>query len=579
MIVAQGAIGSMNAIQRQVEKARRRLILARFANLACWSLFAAWLVAALAILARSIWTLPWDIATWDWAWLGGTTVAAVVIAAMVALLTAPSRPSVAAEVDSRFGLRERLSSVVSMPEKDLQSPMGQALVADATRRAEPLDVRDQFSLSPTRLGWLPALPAVVVAVAMFIGPANTQNAAIELSPELVSQTNQVKVAADSLKRKIQQQRQRAEDTGLKEAEEFFKKLETELDQLSSRSAIDQKDAMIAMNDLKKQLEQRREELGSSEQMKSALSKMEDMQRGPADEIVKAMQRGNFDDAKKQVKQLADQLREGGLNDQQKQELQKQIEQMREKLNQAGQKNEQAQQQLQQQIDQAKREGRAGDAAKMQQQMEQLQAEQAQLQQTQEMAEAMQQAAQALEEGKIGEAADALENLAEQLGEMQAEMQQLEDLKNALDDVAQSKQQMRCSSCSGKGCQQCDGGNGGGQGGDGGEGDGEGGSEKQNRGGGGSGIGTGTGRGDGDEEEIDAKTYDSQVRGEPKRGSAIIAGFADGPNRKGVSREEVKDAVLGAINDKSDPLENQVLPRVERDHTREYFNRLRQGDKP
>lgn len=575
MIVAQGAIGAMNTIQRQVDKARRRLILARFAHLACWSLFAAWLVAATAILARSIWVLPVDVATWDWAWLCSATASAVLIATGLALVTAPSRARVAAEVDSRFGLRERLSSVVSMSEKELQTPMGQALMADATRRAEPLDVRDRFSLSPTRLGWLPALPAVVVAVAMFVAPANEPNKAIELTPELVSQTNQVKVAADSLKRKIQQQRQRAEETGLKEAEEFFKKLETELDKLSSRSAIDQKDAMIAMNDIKKQLEQRREELGSSEQMKSALSKMEDLQRGPADEIVKAMQRGNFDEAKKQVKQLADQLREGGLNDQQKQALKNQIEQVQEKLKQAGQKNEQAQQQLQQQIDQAKKEGRAGDAAKMQQQMEQLQAEQAQLQQTQEMAEAMQQAAQSLEEGKIGEAADALENLAEQLGDMQTEMQQLEDLKNTLEDVAQSKQRMRCSSCSGKGCQQCEGGNGGDEG----QQDGQGGGDKKNGGGGGSGIGTGTGRGDGDEEKIDAKTYDSQVRGEPKRGSAIIAGFADGPNRKGVSREEVKDAVLGAINDKSDPLENQVLPRVERDHTREYFNRLRQGDKP
>jgi hypothetical protein len=555
----------MNTIHRQVGSARRRLILARFANVACWSLFVAWLVAAIAILARSVWALPWDVAIWDWAWLGGATVTAVALAAVIALVTAPSRARVAAEVDSRFGLRERLSSVVSMSEKDLKTPMGQTLVADALRRAEPLDVRDRFSLSPPRLGWLPALPAVVVAVAMFIGPANVPSSTIELSPGLVSQTNQVKVAADSLKRKIQQQRQRAEETGLKEAEDFFRKLETELDKLSSRSSIEQKDAMIAMNDIKKQLEQRREELGSPEQMKSALSKMEDMQRGPADDIVKAMQRGNFDEAKKQIKQLADQLRQGGLDDQQKQELQKQVEQMQDKLSQASQKNEQAQQQLQQQIEQAKREGRAGDAAKMQQQMEQLQAEQAQLQQTQEMAEAMQQAAQALEQGKIGEAADALENLAEQLGDMQAEMQQLEDLKNTLDDVAQSKQQMRCSSCSGQGCQQCDGTDGGGK--------------EQNRGGGGSGMGTGTGRGDGDQEEIDAKTYDSQVRGEPKRGSAIIAGFADGPNRKGVSREEVKDAVLGAINDKSDPLENQVLPRAERDHTREYFNRLRQGDKP
>jgi hypothetical protein len=188
-----------------------------------------------------------------------------------------------------------------------------------------------------------------------------------------------------------------------------------------------------------------------------------------------------------------------------------------------------------------------------------------MEQMQQMAEAMKQAAQCMKEGKTGEAADALEKMAEQLGDMQAEMQQLEDLKDTIEDFAQTKEQMKCSSCAGQGCSQCKDGN-------------SDGNSQKNGGQGGKGYGRGVGKGDGEEEEIDAGTYDSQVRGEPKAGRGVIAGFADGPNRKGVSRQEVKDAVLGAINDKSDPLENQTSPRVERDHTREYFDRLRQGSK-
>jgi septal ring factor EnvC (AmiA/AmiB activator) len=553
----------MNTIETQVRRARRRLILARFAHLACWSLFVAWFIAATAILARAIWVLPFDVATWDWAWLGGSTVTAILVAAAVAFFTAPSIAKVAGEVDSRFGLRERLSSVVSLPAHDRDTPMGQALVDDAMRRAQPLDVRDQFSLSPSRLGWLPALPAAVVVLAMFIGPAIAPDPANELTPELVSQTNQVKTAAEMLKRKIQQQREQSEETGLKDAEDFFKKLEADLDKLAKRPSMDQKDAMIAMNDIKKQLEQRREELGTPDQMKTALSKMEDIQRGPAGSVVKAMQKGDFTEAQKLAKELADKLREGKLTEKEQQELQKQMEQVRDKLNEAAEKNEQAKKELQQQIDQAKKDGRNDDAAKMQQQMEQLEAKGAQLEQMQQMAEAMNQAAQCMQEGKTGEAADALEKMAEQLGDMQAEMQQLEDLQDTLENFAQTKEQMKCSSCAGQGCSQCKDGN-------------SDGNSQKNGGQGGKGYGRGVGKGDGEEEEIDAGTYDSQVRGEPKQGRGVIAGFADGPNRKGVSREEVKEAILGAITDKSDPLENQTLPRVERDHTREYFDRLRQG---
>lgn len=553
----------MNTIETQVRRARRRLVLARFAHLACWSLFVAWFIAATAILARAIWVLPFEVATWDWAWLGGSTVAAIMISAAVAIFTAPSIAKVASEVDSRFGLRERLSSVVSLPPHDRETPMGQTLVEDAMRRAEPLDVRDRFSLSPTRLGWLPALPAAVVVLAMFIGPAIAPDPSSELTPELVSQTNQVKTAAEMLKRKVQQQRQQAEETGLKDAEDFFKKLEADLDKLSTRPSMDQKDAMIAMNDIKKQLEQRREELGTPDQMKTALSKMEDVERGPASSVVKAMQKGDFTEAQKLAKELADKLRDGNLTQKEQQELQKQMEQVRDKLNDTAAKNEQAKKELQQQIDQAKKDGRGDDAAKMQQQMEQLEAKGAQMEQMQQMAEAMNQAAQSMQEGKTGEAADALEKMAEQLGDMQAEMQQLEDLKDTIQDFAQTKEQMKCSSCAGQGCSQCKDGN-------------NDGNSQKNGGKGGKGYGRGVGKGDGEEEEIDAGTYDSQVRGEPKAGRGVIAGFADGPNRKGVSRQEVKDAVQGAINDKSDPLENQTLPRVERDHTREYFDRLRQG---
>ena len=51
---------------------------------------------------------------------------------------------------------------------------------------------------------------------------------------------------------------------------MYEKMEAELDKISKREKMDRKDAMIAMNDLKKKLEERRQQLGSSEQMLSLI---------------------------------------------------------------------------------------------------------------------------------------------------------------------------------------------------------------------------------------------------------------------------------------------------------------------
>ena len=75
---------------------------------------------------------------------------------------------------------------------------------------------------------------------------------------------------------------------------------------------------------------------------------------------------------------------------------------------------------------------------------------------------------------------------------------------------------------------------------------------------------------------DTNTYETQVRGQVKKGKAVISGFADGPNRKGISREDVKRAIESSISEESDPLENQQLPRTEREHAMDYFNKLRAG---
>ncbi len=554
----------MNQIHSRVAGARRRLILSQFGRNLCWTLFAGLLIAIIAIAMPAIRPFEGvDFELWTNAWLIGSMVAAVVLAMLHALWTAPTNGSVAAEVDRRFGLRERLSSSLSLDETNRNTEFGLALIDDAEKRAAKIEVANQFSLKPSKLGWLPLSLVPVLAIVMILVEPATNELAGSKKIESAEVT-QVKTVATQLKKRIQQQKRKAESEGLKEAEELFQKMEADLDQISKRENMDRKEALIALNDLKKQLEERREQLGSPDQMRKAMSQMKGLESGPADKIAKSMEKGEFGNAKELVKQLADKMRDGKLSDEEKEQLKKQVDEMKKSLENAVQEHEKKKQELQQKIEQARKEGRSDDAAKMQQQMNEMQQKDGQMQQMQKMAEAMNQAQQAMESGDASKAAEAMEQMSDQLGDMQQEMSELEDLQSALDDLSQSKSQMRCQGCEGAGCKEC-------------QGDGKGfGNGNGNGEGKGDGMGKGQGSGDRPETETDTNTYETQVRGKVQKGNAIIAGFADGPNRKGITQEDVKQSIEAALSKESDPSENQTLPRAEREHAQQYFDRLREG---
>ncbi|WP_417744864.1 hypothetical protein [Rosistilla oblonga] len=549
----------MDHVRHQVARVRRRLMLQKFASIFCWSLFAALCIALLALAVPKLWALSFDLDTWRLSWLAAAVTAAVVIAGVVTRWTAPSMNDAAIAIDQQFGLKERISSSLSMSEAELDSEIGKALLADAARRAEKLDVSEHFRHRVQRIALLPLAPCAVMAVLLFI-PDATQDNQAQASVDTASQ-QQIKTAADELKKKLAVRRKRAEAQGLKDAGDLFKKIEADLDQLSQRKDMNQKQAMVALNDIKKQLQERRDQMGSKEEMRKQLAGLKDMQRGPADKLASAMQRGELGKAEDEIKKLVKKLNDGTMTKAEQKQLENQIAKMQEAIEKAVEKHEQAKQDLQKKIDQAKQEGRSEDAEKLEKELQQMQQMDQQMQQMQQMAEGLAQAKEAMQKGDASSAAESLEQLAEELGEMQNEMDQLEEM---MDQLSQTKQQMRCQSCQGNGCQQCQGsGQFPGSGGDKGE--------------GGDGMGEGEGgKGDRPEEETETGNYESQVRTKPKNGSGIAAGFANGPNRKGVTREEIKSAVINAMQEESDPLEDRPLPRAEREHTEQYFNQLRQG---
>ncbi|MEC7680703.1 MAG: hypothetical protein VX694_15635, partial [Planctomycetota bacterium] len=299
------------------------------------------------------------------------------------------------------------------------------------------------------------------------------------------------------------------------------------------------------------------------------AQMKGLQAGVGKEMLDSMKKGDYKSAKERIDQLANQLQKEGLSEQEKASLKKELDAVGNALKKSIDAATQQKNQLERQLDSAREAGDQAEVARLQEQLQSLDAQERQMQSLREMSDLMESASKSLDNDQLMDASASMEELAQRLDEMQKEASELKDLESTLGDIAQSKSAMRCQACSGSGCSQCSGSSlSSGQM-----------ASRQANGSGtarGDGLGKGSGFGDRPETESETNTYQTQVQGKLTEGKSVIAGIADGPNRKGVSREDLKQAIKASLKEQGSPSENQVIPRAEREHARQYFDQLREG---
>ncbi len=245
----------MDDLKRQVRSAQQRLILQQLLSAVLWSLFVALIVVAVGVAIRKIWPLPVDGHVWTWSWLGGGLASGLLAAAAYTIIRRRGSLDAAVEIDRRFGLKERVSSCLSLDEQQLESPAGRALLNDALRRAGQVDVAREFPIAAGRWAWLPFVAAAAVFGLTLLSdaqpdPSTTAKAAT------VSTRKRVQNSTQALKKKIQQRRENAAEQGLEEAGELFKKIEEGMEDLRKREDVDRQKAMVKLNDLVQEIKQR-----------------------------------------------------------------------------------------------------------------------------------------------------------------------------------------------------------------------------------------------------------------------------------------------------------------------------------
>jgi hypothetical protein len=550
----------MDQLRQQVARARRRLVLEQFLGRLAWCLLAALSLAAVAIAVPRLVAINGLPANWDMIWLAGALGAGFVAAGVWTFISSRTALDAAIEIDRRFDLRERVASSISLSDEDQVSEAGRAVVNDALRAVRRIDVDEKFRVQLDRRAWWSLVPAMIVFVlVMFVDNRAAESSLDPNSPATI--TKQVKQSAESLRKKIEAQRKKAEERDLKAAGDLFKQLENATRELQSKQGVDRTKAHVTLNNVARQLEQRREQLGGKDAIRQQLQNMKNLGAGPADKAAEAMKQGDWQKALKEVEKLAKNLQDGKLGKDDQVKLSKQLEQMKQKLEAAVEAHQQTMDELKKQIEQAKQQGNLAKAGALQQKLDQLQRMMPQMNRMQQMAQQMAQAQQALQQNNAQNAAAAMAKMAQQLDQMQQDMNEMEMLDAALDDLDLAKNAMACEDCMGEGCATCQGNMGFG---------------RNFNGIPGMGMGEGRGIGPRPDTKNPTNLRDTRVQQKTRRGSATVVGAVEGPNIKGDVINSIQEEMTTLSAEPADPLTAERLPNSRRQHAEQYFEMLREG---
>lgn len=552
----------MTELQKQVQRAQRRINLQSFLSACVWTLAICLSIAAIAIGVTKIWHLNVNPQQWRMGWLVGSVLTGILTAAGWAWFKRNSMVEAAIEIDRRFGLKERVSSSLALSPTEADSEVGRALVADAARRVERIDVGEQFGVKTNRWAFLPFVTGALAVALVFLPDAKPNGSGNEANAKTVEITK-VKKSTSALQKKLASKKEELEKNDLKEASKLAEKLEKGVKDLQKQGG-DKKKAMIEMNNLAKMLKQKRESMKGSDDLKKKLNQLKGMKvkEGPGDKLAKAMQNGDLKQALKQVKDLQQQLKDGNLSPKQMEQLANQMNQMQKKMNQIVQQHEKAKQDLQKQMEQANKQGNKAAAAKLQKKLEQLQAQDQGMKKMRQMAGQMEKIAQNMKQGNQQQAGQQLEQMAQELKGMQQELAEMEALDDLMAQLDGAKDSMNCEGCNGEGCAMCQGMGGFGQ----------------QEGMPGMGMGEGQGRGDRPEEKTGINYYDTKVKGNVRRGKLVVVGNVAGPNKPGEALEQIKEAMAAAETAEENPLTNVRLPKAQLEQVRQYFDSVRDGVK-
>lgn len=552
-------------VDRAVRSARRRL----FAQLLLDRLASGW---AAALAAGLVWFLVEPLVlghTTDdarWIVLGSLAVVGTVVGVVRAVRAGPTPLTAALELDARFDLRERATSVVTLPTELFSTASGRALLADAEKHTTELKVREQFPVGPRRSAWRVPLLAGLVAVVAFVYHPVTDSEAWADARMKTDDAAAEKKVADAGKKTVgtaapktprpDQLERPNRSPKLKELEDELDKLEREAREanLKPEAAREKVSEITSAEEKAKEFQKEKQDrLARIEQKLQQLERLnqdDEFKDGPAREFNDALARGDLKKAEEAVDELKKKAREKKLDEKDTEKLAEQLDKMKDELQRLA-RNKEQQEKLKDLIEKAKKEGR--DAESLERELERAQAEAKQSKGLEDLAQKLEKAKESLKGADLEEAAKQLEGVAEQLKGMQGEVQDLEDVKESLQRLKDLKE-AACKACEGEG--------------KGGKNDKDAGRKDGAKGGG---VASGD-RPDDPNAKTNRGTDERQRTPFDPKGRKQYAGAVAGPAFTKKSPTQLGQAIDQAVQEAPDAISNQPVSRDDKDAVKEFYKK-------
>jgi hypothetical protein len=543
---------TLRELEKPVARVFRRLRFQRFVSAGVWSLTGALVVVAIVLAAFKLLDRPLPCA--DWVPFAIAAGVGCVVAALVAALSGPSRLDAAVAVDRAYQLNERISSALTLPVDLRETAAGRALVADAVRKLERIDVTSAFGLKLPRRAWVVTVPAALAVAILFVPSWASKTVQARTTAKLDPKA--VAKKTDALVKKIASQRQAIDKNKYPEAEKLLAEIQKKSEDLGKAPPSQKDKLMVEMNKLSDALKDRQKQLGSPEQISKQLQQLKEMgESGPADELAKELARGDFKKAAEQIKALQEKLKSDKLTPNEKKALKEQLGEMAKKLNDLANMEERKKQ-----LDQALKNGGLNKEQHARE-MEKLKQQARSLKQLEQLAGKLGEAHKALERGEGKKAAEALGMTEQQLSEMAKQLEEMEALDGAMAEVMDAKNGLNMDAMNQLG-----------------ESMGGGDSFSNRRSNGNNGRGRGRGAGDRPEAADQTATYTTKVNQQLRKGKAVFQGFTEpGKTVKGESTIDIQGELDAAGAGAADALSNQRIPKSVEKHVRSYYDQLNKGD--
>jgi len=287
----------------------------------------------LVIVARVTPALGLPPGSQAWPWITVAAAAAVALAALIAYFAPRTQLADAIEVDQRLGLRDRLSSALSLARED--APFAVAAVRDGERTASdrglPAKVAKAFAVEWPRTWWVAPVLALAAFMAAWLMP----------QMDLWSRSNgveaeDVQLARDDAAREIGAVVKQIEENPL-----LAEALAAEVDKAGADFSGDKptapeeirREALKKLTELSEKLDElvNDEKAQSLEALKDQLASLNLPEAPEAAKFAEALKRGDFGKANEALKALQQALEKGTLTPEQREALAEALEKMAEEL--------------------------------------------------------------------------------------------------------------------------------------------------------------------------------------------------------------------------------------------------------